>query len=413
MFRDRRLTWAEVDRADPAAGQPPHRARARLPRRAVGAAPDTRPARTTWRSTSTTATSTSRRCSARSRRGVAPFNVNYRYVAEELRYLLDDAARHGDRRALALRADARRGAARAARPARDPPGRRRLGPRPAARRGRGTRTRSRRPSPDAPPSTAQPRRPLHPLHRRHHRHAQGRAVAQRRRHRRVLRRLADGVRRVDELRAPRPTAGLRALLAPPFMHGAGHWVAFGTWLGGGTVFVQSIPERLDPADIWAHRRARADRTSCSIVGDAFARPLLDELDRARPTTCPASPCCCRAARRCRRTLKEELLAPPADADDRRRARLVGGRRPAVARVDRRRAPRRARSRSRPATTCCRADLDRVLEPGDDELGWLAKSGRLALGYLGDAEKTAAHVSRSSTACGTRCPATGPGCAPTA
>ena len=35
-----------------------------------------------------------------------------------------------------------------------------------------------------------------------------------------------------------------------------------------------------------------------------------------------------------------------------------------------------------------ADLDRVLEPGDPELGWLAKSGRLALGYLGDAAKTA-------------------------
>jgi fatty-acyl-CoA synthase len=33
------------------------------------------------------------------------------------------------------------------------------------------------------------------------------------------------------------------------------------------------------------------------------------------------------------------------------------------------------------------DLDRVLEPGHDELGWLAKSGRLALGYLGDQAKT--------------------------
>ena len=35
-----------------------------------------------------------------------------------------------------------------------------------------------------------------------------------------------------------------------------------------------------------------------------------------------------------------------------------------------------------------ADLDRELAPGDDEIGWLAKSGRLALGYLGDADKTA-------------------------
>jgi 3-oxocholest-4-en-26-oate---CoA ligase len=35
-----------------------------------------------------------------------------------------------------------------------------------------------------------------------------------------------------------------------------------------------------------------------------------------------------------------------------------------------------------------ADLDRVLAPGDPEIGWLAKSGRLALGYLGDPVKTA-------------------------
>jgi fatty-acyl-CoA synthase len=35
-----------------------------------------------------------------------------------------------------------------------------------------------------------------------------------------------------------------------------------------------------------------------------------------------------------------------------------------------------------------ADLDRELQPGDDELGWLAKSGNLALGYLGDPDKTA-------------------------
>ncbi len=35
-----------------------------------------------------------------------------------------------------------------------------------------------------------------------------------------------------------------------------------------------------------------------------------------------------------------------------------------------------------------ADLSRVLRPGDGEIGWLAKTGRLALGYLNDAAKTA-------------------------
>ncbi len=73
--------------------------------------------------------------------------------------------------------------------------------------------------------------------------------------------------------------GLRAVLAPPFMHGAGHWMSFLTFHRGGTVFIQSQPERLDPADIWSI--VEQERIAfLLIVGDAFARPLLDELDRA-------------------------------------------------------------------------------------------------------------------------------------
>src|SRR6476646_10127099 len=72
--------------------------------------------------------------------------------------------------------------------------------------------------------------------------------------------------------------GSRALIGPPFMHGAGHWIAFNTLLGGGTVFVQSVPERLDPVDMWSLVE-REKLNFMLIVGDAFARPLLDELDR--------------------------------------------------------------------------------------------------------------------------------------
>ena len=72
------------------------------------------------------------------------------------------------------------------------------------------------------------------------------------------------------------TKGRRALVAPPFMHGAGHWVAFGSWNAGGTVFVPSIPERLDAHDIWSMvEQERID--FLLIVGDAFARPLIDQL----------------------------------------------------------------------------------------------------------------------------------------
>ena len=55
-------------------------------------------------------------------------------------------------------------------------------------------------------------------------------------------------------------------------------MSFRTWLGGGTVFIQSVPERLDPVDIWGLVE-REQLNFLLIVGDAFARPLLDELER--------------------------------------------------------------------------------------------------------------------------------------
>ncbi|HUC32077.1 MAG TPA: AMP-binding protein, partial [Ilumatobacteraceae bacterium] len=64
--------------------------------------------------------------------------------------------------------------------------------------------------------------------------------------------------------------GLKALLAPPFMHGAGHWMSFRTWNTGGTVFVQDVPERLDPQDIWGLIE-REQLNFLLIVGDAFGR----------------------------------------------------------------------------------------------------------------------------------------------
>lgn len=68
----------------------------------------------------------------------------------------------------------------------------------------------------------------------------------------------------------------RTLPAPPFMHGAGHWTAFITLHSGGTVIVQKETRRLDADDIW--RTIERERVfSITIVGDAFARPLVDQL----------------------------------------------------------------------------------------------------------------------------------------
>ena len=75
------------------------------------------------------------------------------------------------------------------------------------------------------------------------------------------------------------TAGKRAataLPACPLMHGTGLFIALSTLAGGGTVvLVDSV--RLEPERIWTEVETNAAGV-LTIVGDVFARPLLDALD---------------------------------------------------------------------------------------------------------------------------------------
>jgi fatty-acyl-CoA synthase len=176
-----------------------------------------------------------------------------------------------------------------------------------------------------------------------------------------------------------------AVITPPFMHGAGHWVAFRVLLGGGTVCLPSEVRHLDPHDVWSTvERERAD--FMLIVGDAFARPLLEELDRhSYDLTSLNVILSGGAALSVRR--KEELLAhlPTVMIVDGMGSSEAGGQ---LAHVSTASGASTGSFPARPGTHVLSAALDRELQPGADEVGWLAKSGRLALGYLGDAEKTA-------------------------
>lgn len=191
-------------------------------------------------------------------------------------------------------------------------------------------------------------------------------------------------RTVDEFVAE-ATTGLRALLAPPFMHGAGHWMSFRTWLGGGTVFVQSVPDRLDPTDIWGLIE-RERLNFLLIVGDAFARPLLDELDRGSYDLSSLTVLLSGGAA-LSANLKDEFLQhlPTLMIVDGLGSSEAGGQ---VSHVSTGGAATTGTFELTPGNHVLSADLDAVLEPGDPEIGWLAKSGRLALGYLGDPDKTA-------------------------
>ncbi len=75
-------------------------------------------------------------------------------------------------------------------------------------------------------------------------------------------------------------AGRRTLPACPLMHGTAHWFALGTLYTGGTV-VLSPDHHLDAARLWG-LIARERVTFLVIVGDAFARPLVEALDTLDP-----------------------------------------------------------------------------------------------------------------------------------
>ncbi len=181
------------------------------------------------------------------------------------------------------------------------------------------------------------------------------------------------------------TGGLKALLAPPFMHGAGHWMSFRTWNTGGTVFVQSVPERLDPDDVWGLIE-REQLNFLLIVGDAFGRPLLDRLaqggmDLSSLTVLLSGGAPLSA------NLKEEFLQhlPTLMIVDGLGSSEAGGQ---LSHVSAGSGATTGTFPISPGNHVLSDDLTRELEAGDPEIGWLAKSGNLALGYLGDAAKTA-------------------------
>jgi acyl-CoA synthetase (AMP-forming)/AMP-acid ligase II len=72
----------------------------------------------------------------------------------------------------------------------------------------------------------------------------------------------------------------RGLPACPFMHGTAHWMAFGTLYSGGTV-VMTPDRHLHPERLW-RLIAREHVSFLVIVGDAFARPLVEALDHLDP-----------------------------------------------------------------------------------------------------------------------------------
>ncbi|KUI38147.1 acyl-CoA synthetase [Mycobacterium sp. IS-1496] len=186
-------------------------------------------------------------------------------------------------------------------------------------------------------------------------------------------------------RARSGAGAMGLLMIPPFMHGAAQWAAFNAVTMGGRLAIPDHVDRLHPDD--ALRVAARERVlSIPMVGDAVARPLLDEIERGDYDLsglvtltnggAPLSP-----------TVRDRILTalPHVIVMDAVGSSESGAQMSTYASAGAE--VEAATFTPQNDTAVVSADFTRVLQPGEGQ-GWLARRDLVPLGYLGDAAKTA-------------------------
>lgn len=193
------------------------------------------------------------------------------------------------------------------------------------------------------------------------------------------------VESLDEILERAQSPVIRSLPAPPFMHGAAHWSAFTNFHGGNAIVIQNETERMDPDDVWSTVE-REGVAVLLIVGDAFGRPLLDQLGR-KDYDLSGLTALVTGGAALSASLKTEFLdkIPHLTIIDAIGSSESGGQGQNISTKDT--GASTGAFQPGPDTCVLSEDLTRVLEPGSDEIGWFAKGGHVPLGYLGDREKT--------------------------
>jgi fatty-acyl-CoA synthase len=182
-----------------------------------------------------------------------------------------------------------------------------------------------------------------------------------------------------------PTDNVRVLNLPPLMHGAAQWAAFYYMTMGATVLFPTDTTTVDPVDVW-RTIEREKAIGITAVGDAMARPLVEELERNHYDTSSVMAFGSGGAT-LSEGIKERLVAqiPNLVVSDVAGASETGAQMGAASTAG---SVSTGRFLPGPGTVVLDAELTRVLEPGEDEEGWLAQFGAVPLGYLGDPDKSA-------------------------
>jgi acyl-CoA synthetase (AMP-forming)/AMP-acid ligase II len=179
--------------------------------------------------------------------------------------------------------------------------------------------------------------------------------------------------------------GAKSLPTPPLMHGAAHWASFNAFHSGNTVVMQSVTDRFDAHDV-LDTAQREQVNVILIVGDAFARPLLDQL-RKQSYDLGSLFALVSGGAALNATLKKELLEllPKVMIIDAVGSSETGSQAQNVS--TQASGATTGTFNVGPGACVLSEDLTRVVEKGHADLGWFAQTGRVPLGYLGDRAKT--------------------------
>lgn len=179
--------------------------------------------------------------------------------------------------------------------------------------------------------------------------------------------------------------GPGSMTVAPLMHGAAQWATFLTLCGGRPIVMPATTTHFDPAEAWA-LAARERVMSLSMVGDAFGRPLLEEL-QAGDYDLSGLLVLVTGGAALGAPLKQRFveLLPQLTILDAGGSSESGSQ---MGQVSSRLQRASGRFTPNPGAVVVSEDLTRILSPGDEEVGWLAQQGLIPLGYLGDPETTA-------------------------
>ncbi|MDT5138617.1 MAG: 3-oxocholest-4-en-26-oate---CoA ligase [Mycobacterium sp.] len=190
---------------------------------------------------------------------------------------------------------------------------------------------------------------------------------------------------LDEIVERSMPDGPGSMTAAPLMHGAAQWAAFINLCGGRPFVMAPTTTHFDPAELWAIA-SRERAVSLSIVGDAFGRPLVDELE-AGDYDLSGLFILVTGGAALSAPLKQRFveLLPHLTILDAGGSSESGSQ---MGQVSSRTQSASGRFAPNPGAVVVSEDLTRILSPGDVEIGWLAQQGPIPLGYLGDPDKSA-------------------------